>query len=315
MNNRVFLKPKILLWNTRIFRNVFGDFPIGRIKYDKNNWKPRLIELENARVLFKECFVVNEQGLMYDEINEPMGQEISLVHSHLSIPKPERTGCVCAVLPSSNNYFHWMFETLPRIKMLEGQGYDNLIVDLSKTFKAESISKLSKKQVIDSSKTQHLVVDKLLCPTMPCKTGHPTKEVCDYLREHFLPKEKGKKRRIYISRSKASKRKVVNEVNLIDFLERHWIETVELEGLSVSEQAKIFSEAELVIGLHGAGLTNLVFCDKKTRVIELFNPNYLNKCYEDLSNLMGLDYKNMFCDDTMDFDISVDFDKLWELIK
>ena len=48
------------------------------------------------------------------------------------------------------------------------------------------------------------------------------------------------------------------------------IGTVALEDLEFRDQVALFRDAETVVAPHGGGLTNLVFCDPGTKVIELF---------------------------------------------
>ena len=67
-------------------------------------------------------------------------------------------------------------------------------------------------------------------------------------------------------------------------------QSVALESLSIQQQAALLSQAQIVISAHGSGLTNLVFCNSGTQVIEIFSPNYVYPCYWLLSNLAGLDY-------------------------
>jgi capsular polysaccharide biosynthesis protein len=60
--------------------------------------------------------------------------------------------------------------------------------------------------------------------------------------------------------------------------------------MSVAEQISLFAAAEVVIGAHGAALTNTVFCSPGTKVIEIFAPDYVNPCYRKLSSQVGLEY-------------------------
>jgi len=120
------------------------------------------------------------------------------------------------------------------------------------------------------------------------------KWACNFLRNEFLAKTKVEKlqklERIYISRFKATRRRVINEAEVTKILNPLGFQLVFSELMSISEQASIFSSAKIIIAPHGAGLTNLVFCDPGTKVVEFFSPNYVNLTYWALSNQMNLEY-------------------------
>ena len=46
---------------------------------------------------------------------------------------------------------------------------------------------------------------------------------------------------------------------------------------SLKEQISIFKNCNLVVGPHGAGLVNLIFCKRKTKVLEIKNMMKLHK--------------------------------------
>ena len=52
----------------------------------------------------------------------------------------------------------------------------------------------------------------------------------------------------------------------------------------------IFNEAKIIIGSHGAGLTNLIFCEPSTKVIEIGNPNFDCDVFRNISNIQNLNY-------------------------
>ncbi len=82
----------------------------------------------------------------------------------------------------------------------------------------------------------------------------------------------------------------MNEDEILNLLKSYGFTVIVLESMSVLEQAALFSQAKIIISPHGSGLTNLVFCQPGTKVIELFTPNYVYHCYWWISNLIGLDY-------------------------
>jgi capsular polysaccharide biosynthesis protein len=82
-------------------------------------------------------------------------------------------------------------------------------------------------------------------------------------------------RRLFLSRRSITKetkgiyRALVNEAALIRALKARGYEIVEPELLSFPDQIRLFSEAELVVGLGGAGMFNVIFCPPGTRVVTI----------------------------------------------
>jgi capsular polysaccharide biosynthesis protein len=74
---------------------------------------------------------------------------------------------------------------------------------------------------------------------------------------------------IYVSRADSSARPMRNEVELATTLAAFGIETVVPGTLSIEQQIRTFRAARLVIGPHGAGLGNIVFCRPRTVMYEL----------------------------------------------
>ena len=66
---------------------------------------------------------------------------------------------------------------------------------------------------------------------------------------------------------------------------------------SIKEQLIYFSKALMVIGPHGAGLSNILVCKKDTKIIEIFMNNNINLCYCDLSIRLGLKYVGLVATD------------------
>jgi capsular polysaccharide biosynthesis protein len=96
--------------------------------------------------------------------------------------------------------------------------------------------------------------------------------------------------RIYITRQNATNRRIINEREVRDLLSQFGFQCVALESLSVMEQAALLAKAEVIVAPHGGGLTNTVFCQPGTKVIEIFSPQYVYVCYWLISNLVELDY-------------------------
>ncbi len=81
--------------------------------------------------------------------------------------------------------------------------------------------------------------------------------------------------KIYIKRGKAANpRYLTNELDLISMLEDRSFEVIDPGSLSLSEQINYFKSATLILGLHGAAFTNLIYMKKKSLVLELTNTSY-----------------------------------------
>ena len=99
---------------------------------------------------------------------------------------------------------------------------------------------------------------------------------------------------LYVSRASATRRRLVDEAALLDELARVDVECVDLAGLSVKEQALLFRDAQVVVGIHGAGLTNLAFCREGAQVVELFPPRKKTACFANFAYEKKLVYRALW---------------------
>ena len=78
-------------------------------------------------------------------------------------------------------------------------------------------------------------------------------------------------RRLYVSRRSQSedRQRLRNDEEVAADLARHGFETVMPEELTFLQQVSLFSDAEIVVAPHGAGLANCVFAPRSCKVIEM----------------------------------------------
>jgi capsular polysaccharide biosynthesis protein len=155
-------------------------------------------------------------------------------------------------------------------------------------------------KIVETYKNNHIQARQLLVSSV---IRESTKWACDFLRREFLNDSiigLQKKQRIFISRKE--KRRVINEDELVAVLSKFGFKSIAPESLSVAEQVSLFAAAEVVIGAHGAALTNTVFCSPGTKVIEIFAPDYVNPCYRKLSSQVGLEYWEFIAERVLDID-------------
>jgi capsular polysaccharide biosynthesis protein len=197
--------------------------------------------------------------------------------------------------PEQQVYFHWLFDVLPRLALLEDAGmpFDAVYLEQSQPFQRESWALLGvDAPVIDAASAPRLRAARLLVPSAPGTSGVMPPWVCDWLRARFAPAARAghAAKRLYISRRHAARGRVRNEDEIERVLQRHGFATVHAETLSFAQQLALFAGAEAVVGPHGAGLSNLVFAPPGCRVLELFAPGCINVCYWTLCCQVGLPY-------------------------
>jgi hypothetical protein len=92
--------------------------------------------------------------------------------------------------------------------------------------------------------------------------------------------------RIYVSRASAFTRRIVNEDKLLPFLEKYRFQVVRFEKYSFLEQVEIAENARVLVGPHGAGLTNLLFVNSPGRIGEIAGQGGV-PCYSFMSRQLG----------------------------
>lgn len=118
----------------------------------------------------------------------------------------------------------------------------------------------------------------------------PVHRLAELFRAHYGV-EAGGGRRLFFSRGASKIRRLRNEEALWRLAQAHGFERFEATGSNHGEQVRAFSQADIVIGVHGAGLGNLLFCRPGTRLIEIFPENFTKSTYLWLSKRIGLDYR------------------------
>ena len=79
----------------------------------------------------------------------------------------------------------------------------------------------------------------------------------------------GTRKRIFVSRAKVERRRMLNEHELYPGLTRRGFSIIHPETLSLTEQVDVFRAARDIAGGHGAGLVNAVWSKRLERVLEI----------------------------------------------
>jgi capsular polysaccharide biosynthesis protein len=89
----------------------------------------------------------------------------------------------------------------------------------------------------------------------------------------------------------AGKRKVHNETEVELILKKRGFEIVYAEQLNLNEQIQLLDKTNILVCLHGAALTNMLFLAPNTKVLELRNlDDSTSQCYFNLAAALGLSW-------------------------
>jgi capsular polysaccharide biosynthesis protein len=272
-------------------------------------WKPNqrhVVTLEKASVCRSLSIVTSDHTVLWelshlwnvDPARHPLIR-------YPVLPAPRRLAGRTLFLSAdmSDNYFHWMLDLLPKLTVIEEagidlSGFDHYIVcSLDKEFQRETLRRwgIPLEKVLESSNAGNRIeADVLVIPSWADQSSYYAESDMTRMKEVLLPApsvQDGRfPKRFFISRRKDRARKIANERDFSKVLNEHGLASVELESLTFGEQARLFDQAEVVVGMHGAGLTNLLFCRPGTKVLELVNPNWPLWMYWNLAASRRLDY-------------------------
>jgi len=199
---------------------------------------------------------------------------------------------------NSDNYYHWLFDSLPRWKILQAAGWRDydfvLLHSQPRPFQEETLDWLgvpAAKRLRCSKNFVHQF-DRLAVPAMPFPLEEVPPWVCAWLRS-LVPAPKSGPEKIYLSRHGVGARQLVNEAELAAALAARGFVSVQPGTLSVAEQARRLGAARCVVAPHGAALSNLVFAPPGALLLELFHPRHKNRCYVNLAAACGHRYASL----------------------
>jgi len=244
----------------------------------------------------------------------------------------------------NDNYWHWLFDVLPRIDICENiielDKIDFfLLPDNKKKFQIETLEILGipQRKQISSVNFRHIISKELYVTNHPVLlTNDATDDIqnmplwiSEWLKKKFIKKNINEKvnfsKKIYIARSDSISnvkdlRSITNEEKVKEFLLQDGFKIIKLSDLHFKDQVLTFNNADIIVGLHGAGFANLAFCKSNTKIIELKSQT-AGKAIENLAIKNKLFYKPLNCE-TKKFDhsnqfghINVPIKKLEEFVK
>jgi hypothetical protein len=205
---------------------------------------------------------------------------------------------------NSDNYFHFIYDTLPYlISFLEIKKYNHnlkLLMNYPNSQNNSMYNFVLEFLEIIGVKSDIIIIDRNVkyknvfisdsytygkYPNRP-----PRKEIYELYRKILkncnVVKTENKK--IYISRRSwvhndfsnigtnyTLKRKLINEDELVNLLEKNGFEECFTEKMSTIEKLNLFVNSKIIVGPIGGGMCNVVFCNSGTDVISINSPEFL----------------------------------------
>jgi hypothetical protein len=203
---------------------------------------------------------------------------------------------------SKINYYHWCIDSLCRLWMAKEflqDGYVLLLPGDAPAYIRESAALfgISSITYIHSSSELHAKDVDIVNYVAGSGRHHP--EILRKTRQFLLSTMPVgtdiPKRKVYVSRGKQSSRGFSNEPELICFLEARGFEVLYFEGMSLGQQMKIMRETCLFLSSHGANMTNCLFLQEHSTVVELINDRKPNFCYWSVCSSIGISYYYQLC--------------------
>ncbi|MBI2344839.1 glycosyltransferase family 61 protein [Candidatus Dependentiae bacterium] len=313
---------KVLLDNPEIlYTKIIEPLDFEYSKFDYTNKFPH-------KGSFKELFILSiPQGVVqgnegYVFIHDRMIEEliwrqrydnfykfIYKKYDFIPLSIPGRVAVIAQ--QGGDHYFHFVYESLGRLALLEIAEieYDKLYVFSDKKHIRDLLDLWgieNHKIIIPHDDKFTLRAEELIVPSLVIDTDvgynfaglfiNPT--IINYVRKKLLNSLEQKNliynnacKKIFISRKDGNfPRKILNEDEVFALFEAKGFRRYVLSEMSIYEQINLFANADIVVSEHGAGLTNILFCKEKTKIVEIFH-SLIDNAYWMTSQVLGLDYK------------------------
>ncbi len=231
----------------------------------------------------------------------------------IKLPKPIHLTGKTLFISSRSNYWHLIANELCNLVALELSGievnhFDHIIFEKYTDKAGDELHKIFSLQLhkqISISKNKHFVCDEL---NFFSSSASLSKTLIYAVKQKILSSfhkvdsnpDLSYPKRIAISRVSSLTRRWTNEEECMQLLSSQGFQSVILENMNLIEQVNVFRNADIILGPHGAGFTNLIFASPTTKILEIRSekqggPYSSATCYEELSKIIGLEHHVFKC--------------------
>lgn len=225
------------------------------------------------------------------------------------------TGPVLPLVPYQNRYYyHWLLEQLPKLRLLERyieetEKTPRLLVPADPpSFVTESLELLGyPSEQLTEWDGGLIAAESLLITNHRSQSPHsdyytPSQTDCEWVHNRFVDQiekadDRSPSRRTYISRQETARgrRLVINFDKLKDWLHTHQFSINLFEQHHFSNQVRMANRSDVIMGVSGAGMSNILFADDPL-VVQL-TPDYdVAPPFYLLSEILNYEFRSCVCD-------------------
>ncbi len=194
-----------------------------------------------------------------------------------------------------DNYYHFTSESLSRLFLVKDLIKNSVILlpINAPNYIKEYLHFFEFKEIKYIKLTDLAFTKSLILPMHTANGLTHRPEIMNQMRDWFSSKNILLKEKyidytnVYLSRSKARWRRVVNEPEVVKLLLSYNFKIINLEDYSVKEQIAIFNNVQNLVGVHGAGLTNIIHMPPQSLFLSFIHEDHRDPAFYNLATALS----------------------------
>ncbi|WP_430406165.1 glycosyltransferase family 61 protein [Fluviicola sp.] len=204
-----------------------------------------------------------------------------------------------------DNYYHFTLEVLVKVFLLKDYLDDAVVLFPKKTssFHRKWFEVIGLKNIRYIDENEVIVSPKVISCNFPNRDLNHHHLITPLFREWIIKQAQKKgfleaaqfPPNLFIDRAKAAYRKILNHDEVEQLLTEAKIPMLNMEDLTLEEQINALYFAKHVSFVHGAGLTNILFCNPGTSIYDFCHNEFNQNCFYKLAIPLNLHYQLIKC--------------------
>jgi capsular polysaccharide biosynthesis protein len=231
--------------------------------------------------------VINQQNQVYNRfLSFPWGNS---AHPTLTLPYLGRQvatfpKAILLLTPvQSTNYYHWLADVLPRLllikqcKLPDFEQRQVLLHHNTRTYETDTlaIAGVRPNQIFRFKPFETVAVADLVIADFELSYSEHAfpawkqRLLTDFKQQALAKIGPKSLKKVYLLRGMQRIRRLIGEERLVTLLKGQGFHIIDPQQLTLAEQISTLAGAQVIVALHGAALTNIIFCAEGTFVLEL----------------------------------------------